>query len=96
MNAIIFNLRYLKRAPGKGIMFTKHANHQCIKVYTKIDWADVVDDRRSTSGYFTFVGGNFVTWKNKKQNVVACLSVEAEFSCMTLGLCETLWIRLLL
>ncbi|RVW31698.1 Retrovirus-related Pol polyprotein from transposon TNT 1-94 [Vitis vinifera] len=35
--------------------------------------------RRSTSGYFTFVGGNLVTWKSKKQNVVACSSAEAEF-----------------
>ncbi|RVW38091.1 Retrovirus-related Pol polyprotein from transposon RE1 [Vitis vinifera] len=30
-------------------------------------------------GYFTFVGGNLVTWKSKKQNVVARLSAEAEF-----------------
>ncbi|RVW94373.1 Retrovirus-related Pol polyprotein from transposon RE1 [Vitis vinifera] len=35
--------------------------------------------RRSTSGYFTFVGGNLVTWKSKKQNVVARSSAEAEF-----------------
>ncbi|RVX10895.1 Retrovirus-related Pol polyprotein from transposon TNT 1-94 [Vitis vinifera] len=52
--------------------------------------------RRSTSGYFTFVGGNLVTWKSKKQNVVACSSAEAEFRGMTLGLCEALWLRLLL
>ncbi|RVW82938.1 Retrovirus-related Pol polyprotein from transposon RE2 [Vitis vinifera] len=38
-----------------------------------------VDDRRSTSGYFTFVSGNLVTWKSKKQNVVARSSAEAEF-----------------
>ncbi|KAL6335650.1 hypothetical protein AAG906_030788 [Vitis piasezkii] len=31
---------------------------------------------RSTSGYFTFVGGNLVTWKSKKQNVVAHSSAE--------------------
>ncbi|WKA00602.1 hypothetical protein VitviT2T_018942 [Vitis vinifera] len=55
-----------------------------------------VDDRRSTSGYFTFVGGNLMTWKNKKQNVVARSSAEAEFRGMTLGLCEALWLRLLL
>ncbi|KAM1175476.1 hypothetical protein ACFX19_028475 [Malus domestica] len=28
-----------------------------------------VTDRHSTSGYFTFVGGNLVTWRSKKQNV---------------------------
>ncbi|RVW57580.1 Retrovirus-related Pol polyprotein from transposon RE1 [Vitis vinifera] len=52
--------------------------------------------RRSTSGYFTFVDGNLVTWKSKKQNVVARSSAEAEFRGMTLGLCEALWLRLLL
>ncbi|RVW81141.1 hypothetical protein CK203_044732 [Vitis vinifera] len=52
--------------------------------------------RRSTSGYFTFVGGNLVTWKSKKQNIVACSSAEAEFRGMALGLCEPLWLRLLL
>ncbi|RVW25999.1 Retrovirus-related Pol polyprotein from transposon RE1 [Vitis vinifera] len=52
--------------------------------------------RRSTSGYFTFVGGNLVTWKSKKQNVVARSSAEAEFRGMTLGLCKALWLRLLL
>ena len=55
-----------------------------------------MNDRRSISGYFTFVCGNLVTWKSKKQNVVARLSVEAKFRGMTLGLCEALWLRLLL
>ncbi|RVX17702.1 Retrovirus-related Pol polyprotein from transposon RE1 [Vitis vinifera] len=63
-------------APGKGILFTKNVDHQSIEVYTDADWAGAVDDRRSTSGYFTFVGGNLVTWKRKKQNVVACSSAE--------------------
>ena len=46
-------------------------------------------------GYFTFVGGNLVTWRSKKQNVVACSSIEAEFRGMKLGICEALWLRLL-
>nr|CAN68502.1 hypothetical protein VITISV_015736 [Vitis vinifera] len=96
MNAVMRILRYLKNASGKGILFTKNVDHQSIEVYTDADWASAVDDRRSTSGYFTFVGGNLVTWKSKKQNVVARSSAEAEFRGMALGLCEALWLRLLL
>jgi len=40
-------------------------------------WTGSIDDRRSTLGCFTFICDNFVTWKNKKQNVVAHSSVEA-------------------
>ncbi|RVW97159.1 Retrovirus-related Pol polyprotein from transposon RE1 [Vitis vinifera] len=96
MNAVMRILRHLKNAPGKGILFAKNVDHQSIKVYTDVDWAGAVDDRRSTSGYFTFVGGNLVTWKSKKQNVVARSSAETEFKGMTLGLCKALWLRLLL
>ena len=90
MNVVMCILRYLKNAHGKGILFSKNVNHQSIEVYTGADWASAVDDRQSTSGYFTFVGGNLVTWKSKKQNVVARSSAEAEFRGMTLGLCEAL------
>ncbi|RVW60166.1 Retrovirus-related Pol polyprotein from transposon RE2 [Vitis vinifera] len=96
MNAVMRILRYLKNAPGKGILFAKNVDHQSIEVYTDVDWAGAVDDRRSTSGYFTFVGGNLVTWKSKKQNVVTHSSAEVEFRGMTLRLCEALWLRLLL
>ncbi|KAK2965861.1 hypothetical protein RJ640_027148 [Escallonia rubra] len=60
------------------------------------DWAGNATDRRSTSGYFTFVGGNLVTWRSKKQNVVALSSAEAEFRGMAKGLCELLWLKGLL
>ena len=53
-------------------------------------------DRRSTSGYYTFVGGNLVTWRSKRQNVVARSSVEAEFRAMAQDVCELLWIKLLI
>ena len=36
---------------------------------------------------------NLVTWRNKKQSVVARSSAEAEFKGMTLGVCELLWVK---
>lgn len=67
-----------------------------IEGYTDADWAGHITDRRSTSGYFTFVGGNLVTWRSKKQNVVSRSAVEAEYRGMAQGICELLWLRLLL
>ncbi|KAL9411546.1 hypothetical protein AB3S75_045191 [Citrus x aurantiifolia] len=85
-------LRYLKGTPGKGLMFRKRDNLQ-IEVYTDADWAGSSTDRRSTSGYCTFIGGNLVTWRSKKQSVVARSSAEAEFRSLAHGICEAIWIK---
>ena len=64
--------------------------------YTDVDWASNPNDRRSTAGYFTFLGGNLVTWRSKKQKVVALSSAEAEYRGIKSGLTEILWLRRLL
>ncbi|CAN1170240.1 Retrovirus-related Pol polyprotein from transposon TNT 1-94 [Linum perenne] len=94
-DAVYRIIRYLKGAPGKGLMFTRHGNLN-VEAYTDADWAGDVNDRRSTSGYCTFVGGNLVTWRSKKQSVVARSSAEAEFRALALGVCEVTWISRIL
>ena len=94
-NAVDRILRYLKSALGKWLTFSKNRDLEVVG-YTDTDWAGSVTDRRSTSGYFTFVGGNLVTWRSKKQNVVSRSSAEAEYRGMAHGVCELLWIRRLL
>ena len=88
-------LRYLKGTPGKGLWFRKN-QHLDVEGYCDADWASSVDDRRSTSGYCVFVGGNVVCWRSKKQAVVARSTAEAEYRAMALSLSEMLWVKNLL
>jgi len=95
MDAVNIILRYLKSSPGKRLMFSKNG-HLKVVGYTDANWAGNILDRKSTSGYFMIIGGNLVTWRSKKQNVVALSSAEAEFRGMAKGLCELLWLKRLL
>ncbi|XP_059635357.1 uncharacterized mitochondrial protein AtMg00810-like [Cornus florida] len=90
MNAVYQILKYLKSALGKRLLFYKNGVYG-IKGYTDSDWVGSQTDRRSTSGYFTFVEGNLVTWRSKKQKVVSRSSAEAEF--LAHGVCELLWVK---
>lgn len=52
--------------------------------------------QRSASGYCSYVWGNLVSWRNKKQQVVARSSAEAEFRALAHGICEGMWLERLL
>ena len=87
MEAVFRILVYLKMTPGKGLYFKKTSNRD-VEIFSDADWAGSIFDRRSTSGYCTYVWGNLVTWCSKKQLVLSRSSVEAEFRAMALGICE--------
>ncbi|XP_020262438.1 uncharacterized protein LOC109838399 [Asparagus officinalis] len=96
MQVVMKIISYLKAAPGKGILFQRNENFLKVEGYTDAEWTGNICDRRSTSGYFTFVGGNLVTWRSKKQNVVSRSSAEVEYQGMAIGIQELLWLKLLL
>ncbi|RVW52517.1 Retrovirus-related Pol polyprotein from transposon TNT 1-94 [Vitis vinifera] len=95
MKAVYRILQYLKKSPGRGLYFKKTSSRE-VEVFTDADWAGSLTDRRSTTGYCSYVWGNLVTWRSKKQSVVARSSAEAEFRAMAHGICEGMWLQRIL
>ncbi|KAM2779553.1 hypothetical protein COP1_014811 [Malus domestica] len=95
MVSVMRILAYLQSALGKEILY-KNFGHLRIEGFTNADWVGDVANQRFTSGYFTFVRGNLVTWRSKKQRAVSRSSAEAEFRGMAHGVCEVLWLHKLL
>ena len=93
--AVIRIMRYLKAHPGCGLLY-KANGHLWVEAYTDADWARSPSDRKSTTRYCTFLGGNLITWRSKKQTVVARSSAEAENRAMAHTSCELMWIKHLL
>ncbi|KAK4253186.1 hypothetical protein QN277_010781 [Acacia crassicarpa] len=95
MEVVYRILSYLKLDPGRGIFFKKGTTRN-IEIYTDADHARDRETRRSISGYCTYVWGNLVTWRSKKQTVVSPSSAEAELRAINKGVCEGMWIIILL
>ncbi|KAK4364123.1 hypothetical protein RND71_015481 [Anisodus tanguticus] len=94
-DVIIRILRYIKSAPGKRLLF-KDRGHELIVGYTDIDYAGSPSNRRSTFGYYVLIGCNLVSWKSKKQSVVARSNAESEYRAMAVATCELVWTKQLL
>ena len=83
---------YLNGTQGLGIWMGCNKSTEVVG-YCDADWAGDRADRRSTTGYCTFIGGNMVTWNSKKQKVVSCSSAEAEYRAMLKLTNELVWIK---
>lgn len=88
-------LRYINGSVTQGILLTSStAAH--LTAYCDSDWAGCISSRKSTSGYCIFLGESPISWKTKKQTVVARSSAEAEYRAMALTACEVTWLSTLL
>ena len=77
-------------------MLFENRGHTQVVGYTDTDWTASPTDKRFTSGYCVFIGGNLISWKSKKQHVAARSSAEVEYRVMALTTCELIWLRHLL
>lgn len=55
----------------------KKGDKMVLETYTDEYYAGSISDRKSSTRYCTFLGGNLVMWRSKKQDVVARSNAES-------------------
>jgi hypothetical protein len=94
-NASKHLLRYLHGTTNAGITFQgsgSNPNDVDLIGYTDASYGDNVDSNKSTSRYVFTVAGGAVSWKSKKQSIVALSSMESEYIAMTEATKEAIWL----
>ncbi|XP_015956073.1 uncharacterized mitochondrial protein AtMg00810-like [Arachis duranensis] len=76
--AVLRILRYIKGTLFHGLCFSTHSSLS-IQAYSDADWAGDPSDRRSTTGYYLFLGDALISWRAKKQTFTARSSTETEY-----------------
>uniref|UniRef100_A0A803NKY9 Uncharacterized protein n=1 Tax=Cannabis sativa TaxID=3483 RepID=A0A803NKY9_CANSA len=69
---------------------SKDLNVEC---FSDADWAGSIDDRKSTTGYCVYLGGNLITWSSKKQKAVAKSSTKVEYRALSQTASEVAWLN---
>ncbi|XP_020672371.1 uncharacterized protein LOC110092247 [Dendrobium catenatum] len=87
-------LRYIRGTYQFGLPITR-GNLQ-LTSFSDSDWASDSNDRKSISGFCTYMGDTLVSWCVKKQATVAKSSTEAEYRALASTTSDVIWLRRLL
>lgn len=94
-------LRYLKGTPRLGLLYKQRPQNLILTCFCDADWASDSDSRKSISTHCLMLGTNefdatVIGWHNKKQQVVALSSTEAEYISTTTAAQDIIHVRELL
>ena len=85
-------LRYLKGTRTTKLIYDSKEDAAPLEGYSDASWASE-EDKKSTTGFVIRVYGNMVSFKSKKQSLVAVSTAEAEYIALSETAREMMWIR---
>lgn len=84
-------MRYVKGTMDTSITYRRDGNEQPVG-YSDANYAGDSGDRKSISGYAFMYAGGMISWKSKKQPIVAHSSSESELVALDSASREALWL----
>ena len=88
-------LRYIKGTLTDSLFYHLQFDFT-LEVFSDADWASSSSDRRSTGGFYIFLGQNLISWSSQKQKIVARSSIEVEYRALSNATPEILCLRSIL
>ncbi|GJS27463.1 ribonuclease H-like domain-containing protein [Tanacetum coccineum] len=88
-------LRYVSGSLDYGLQLFSSSTTDLV-AYSNADWASCPTTRRSTSGYYVFLGNNLLSSPFMRQPMLSHSSAEAEYRGIANAVAETCWLRNLL
>ncbi|GKV51603.1 hypothetical protein SLEP1_g58238 [Rubroshorea leprosula] len=85
---------YLCATKNYGLCYQRYP--AILEGFCDADWNTLLGDSLSISGYIFKIGGGAVSWKSKKQQIIAKSTMEAEMISLALASEEASWLRDLL
>ena len=88
-------LRYLQGTKTLGITYDDLNRYADIHIfgYSDADWASLLMDWKSMSGYVFLIRGGAVAWSSKKQPTAAMSTTEAEYMASSNVMTQAIWLR---
>ena len=84
-------MRYLKRTVHYGLLYQRYP--AILEGYSDASWKTLSGDSLSTTGYVFTIGGEAISWKSKKQHIIAKSIMEAELIALSSASEEAGWLR---
>jgi hypothetical protein len=81
---------YFKGTMNYDLWYPRNQNFQ-LSVYSNVDWANCMDERKNMSGGAFFLGDSLVAWLSKKKGSISLSTTEAEYIVGATCCTQVLW-----